>query len=155
MPLSDIHFSPKQGKYNTKTLSPIERHAASVYTRGAFDKFVEQFSASLSFRVEATSTENELRVVYNGDGTKKCWGRDVYNVHANIADGEFSCICKLFEHMGILCSHILMVRRVQIRLMSVSMKFFTYWLIYISDWSTTKMQVLYTMDSEKSLGSMY
>jgi hypothetical protein len=130
MPLSDIHFSPKQGKYNTKTLSPIERHAASVYTRGAFDKFLEQFSASLSFRVEATSTENELRVVYNGDGTQKCWWRDMYNVHTNIADGEFSCVYKLFEHMGILCSHILMVRRIQIRLMSASI----YEVFYVLDY---------------------
>lgn len=92
------------------TAHRFERHAASVYTRGAFNKFKEQFTASLAFRVESTDRENEFRVVYNGNGTKKRWGRDSYDVHANIAHGEFSCVCRLFEHLGVLCSHILLVR---------------------------------------------
>ncbi|KAJ1263012.1 hypothetical protein BS78_09G151800 [Paspalum vaginatum] len=96
-------------KVSTTTSSPIERHAAHVYTRGAFNKFKEQYCLSFSFRIETTPSENELRVVYNGDNTKKCWGREVYEVQANFGDREFSCVCKLFEHMGILCSHILMV----------------------------------------------
>lgn len=94
---------------STTTSSPIERHAAAVYTRGAFNKFKEQFCSSFCFIVQDTSVENEVRVVYIGDNFKKCWGRDAYEVHANIIDCEFSCVCKLFQHLGILCSHILLV----------------------------------------------
>lgn len=84
-----------------------------LYTPGAFTKFKEQLCTRLSFKVDSTSSfnENVLSVVYIGESPKKCWRRDAYDyeVNANIADCEFSCVCKLFDHLGILCSHILMV----------------------------------------------
>lgn len=107
----------------TTTLSPLERHAATVYTRGAFSKFKEQFCSSFSFKVEETSIENQVRVVYIGQNTKKCWGRSAYEVYANIAQQEFSCVCKLFQHMGILCSHILMVNMKSSKSMNIAFHF--------------------------------
>jgi hypothetical protein len=74
---------------STTTSSPIESHAAIVYTRGAFIKCKEQFCASFSFKVERTSSDNELCVVYNGNKTKKLWETDAYDLDANFAEEKF------------------------------------------------------------------
>lgn len=93
----------------TGTNSPIEKHAARVYTRGAFERFKEQFGWSLHYKVEKTSNEKQLLLVRIGDDNMQNWSRKVYEVEANIEDNEFCCVCKLYEHLGILCRHIIRV----------------------------------------------
>ncbi|WVZ84159.1 hypothetical protein U9M48_031218 [Paspalum notatum var. saurae] len=119
------------GKVTTTTSSPIERHAA-----------------------HATQKENELRVVYNGDNTKKFWGREVYEVQANFADKELSCACKLFEHLGILSSHILMVL-VHYGFKEIPEKYIMKrWTKGARDWSPDRLQG-YTTDRDAMESQVY
>ena len=97
-----------QDKVVTATKSPLEKHAARVYTRGVFKRFKEQFVWSVSYDIRPSSQENHFLVIHMGDD-KDSWGRREYDVEAIVGEQEFSCVCKLFEHLGILCRHILKV----------------------------------------------
>ncbi|KAM3412349.1 hypothetical protein ACQJBY_003819 [Aegilops geniculata] len=101
-------FHTSDDKVITATKSPLEKHAARVYTRGAYKKFKEQFVWSVSYDIRPSKDEHHFMVIHMGE-EKDSWGRREYDVYANIGEREFSCVCKLFEHMGILCRHILKV----------------------------------------------
>jgi hypothetical protein len=87
----------------------LENHASKIYTRGVFSLFVDQLSESLSFKVETTSKENGYKIVRIGGFTRNVWRRHEYVVEADVENAEFACICKMFEHKGILCCHVLSV----------------------------------------------
>ena len=91
-----------QNKVEKMTRSPLENHASKIYTRGVFSIFVQQLSESLSFKVETTTEANIFKIVRIGGFTRNVWHRHVYEVNANVESAEFSCICKMFEHKGIL-----------------------------------------------------
>ncbi|XP_066163743.1 protein FAR1-RELATED SEQUENCE 5-like [Oryza sativa Japonica Group] len=96
-------------KVSTLTSSPIKKHASQVYTRGAFSRFKEQFKLSFSYMVNQTLDQHVLQLVHIGDDTLQSWGSKVFEVHVNMTEQELSCGCKLFEHLGIICSHIIRV----------------------------------------------
>ncbi|XBI90677.1 hypothetical protein VPH35_028246 [Triticum aestivum] len=101
-------FHTSDDKVVTATKSPLEKHVARVYTRGAFKRFKEQFVWSVSYDIRPSSQENHFLVIHMGDD-KDSWGRREYDVEAIVGEQEFSCVCKLFEHLGILYRHILRV----------------------------------------------
>ncbi|KAF2927671.1 hypothetical protein DAI22_06g222300 [Oryza sativa Japonica Group] len=96
-------------KVSTLTSSPIEKHASRVYTRGAFSRFKEQFKLSFSFMVYHTSDQHVLQLVHIGDDTLQSWGSKEFKVQVDLTEQDLSCGCKLFEHLGIICSHIIRV----------------------------------------------
>ena len=112
-----------QDKVVTAMKSPLEKHAARVYTRGAFKRFKEQFVWSVSYDIRPSSQENHFLVIHMGDD-KDSWGRREYDVEAIVGEQEFSCVCKLFEHLGILCRHILRVSNKSIGILNSSANIF-------------------------------
>lgn len=74
-----------------------------------FDLFAQQLSECLSFMVETSDKEKVFKVIRLGRGTTNNWRRMEYDVYSDIEKDEFSCVCKMFEHKGILCSHVLRV----------------------------------------------
>ncbi|XP_037437862.1 protein FAR1-RELATED SEQUENCE 5-like isoform X1 [Triticum dicoccoides] len=102
-------FHTKHDKVVMKTRSPLERHASKVYTRGVFNLFVEQLSESLSFKVVATDEESVFKIVRIGGFARNIWRRHHYEVYADLESMTFSCVCKMFEHKGILCCYVLSV----------------------------------------------
>lgn len=92
-----------------KTPSPMEKQAASMYTRKIFTKFQEELVETLAyFATIADDIGSEViyRVAKFGEEHK------ANMVKFNLFEKKASCSCKMFEFSGIICRHILAVFRV-------------------------------------------
>ncbi|KAF2907718.1 hypothetical protein DAI22_12g119566 [Oryza sativa Japonica Group] len=96
---------PVMTRLKIKTRSPIEIHASQVYTRAVFQLFSEELTDSLSYMVKPGEDESTVQVVRMN--SQESFLRKEYQVSCDLEREEFSCVCKMFEHKGILCSHIL------------------------------------------------
>ncbi|KAK9135589.1 hypothetical protein Syun_014919 [Stephania yunnanensis] len=92
-----------------KTPSPMEKQAASLFTRKIFMKFQEELVETLAItatKLDDTGTVATYRVVKFGEDHKS------YTVLFHIFETIASCSCQMFEFSGIICRHILAVFRV-------------------------------------------
>ncbi|GKU98206.1 hypothetical protein SLEP1_g11238 [Rubroshorea leprosula] len=92
-----------------KTPSPMEKQAASVFTREVFLKFQEELVETLAYPATIIN-DTGLEVIY---GVAK-FGEDqkAHVVKFNVFEKKATCSCQMFEHSGIICRHILAVFRV-------------------------------------------
>ncbi|CAA7042407.1 unnamed protein product [Microthlaspi erraticum] len=93
-----------------KTPSPMEKQAASLYTRAAFLRFQEEFVETLANPAN--------RVSDSGTRSTYCVAkfRQVHRAHTVSFDSleeSATCSCQMFEYSGIICRHILAVFRAQ------------------------------------------
>ncbi|XP_076931928.1 protein FAR1-RELATED SEQUENCE 9-like [Bidens hawaiensis] len=91
-----------------KTPSPMEKQAASLYTRLAFLKFQDELVETLAnpaTKVEDIGTVTTYRVAKFGDREK------AYIVRFNSSEMKAVCSCHMFEFSGIICRHALSVFR--------------------------------------------
>ncbi|XP_066161341.1 protein FAR1-RELATED SEQUENCE 5-like [Oryza sativa Japonica Group] len=102
-------FQTSNDKVEIKTSSPIEIHASQVYTRAVFQLFSEELTDSLSYMVKPGEDESTVQVVRMCTEESSSFLRKEYQVYYDVEREEFSCVCKMFEHKGILCSHVLRV----------------------------------------------
>ncbi|KAI5667195.1 hypothetical protein M9H77_17048 [Catharanthus roseus] len=89
-----------------KTPSPMEKQAASFYTRRIFSKFQEELVETFVYtanRIDGDGVISTFRVAKFEDDQK------AYIVSLNVADMKASCSCQMFEFSGILCRHVLTV----------------------------------------------
>ncbi|KAH6774839.1 FAR1-related sequence 3 [Perilla frutescens var. frutescens] len=89
-----------------KTPSPMEKQAASLYTKRIFSKFQEELVETFVYtanRVDGDGHNSTFRVAKFEDDQK------AYFVKLNIAEMKANCSCKMFEYSGILCRHVLTV----------------------------------------------
>ncbi|KAK9164788.1 hypothetical protein Syun_005690 [Stephania yunnanensis] len=92
-----------------KTPSPMEKQAASIYTRRMFMKFQEELVETLAMtatKIEDTGTVTTYRVAKFGDDLK------AYIIKFHVFEMKADCSCKMFTFSGIICRHILAVFRV-------------------------------------------
>ena len=111
--LNARYLKEKQQDVKTKTSMPIlktcykmEGEAAKVYTRKMFIKFQEELFCSKKYKASK----------YREEGVKKIYkvaphGKEspIYEVLFEISEKKAICTCHLFEFVGILCRHILIV----------------------------------------------
>lgn len=91
-----------------KTPSPMEKQAASLYTRRIFKKFQEELVETLAnpaTKVDDSGTVATYRVAKFGEDHK------AHAVSFNSFEMKATCSCQMFEHLGIICRHILAVFR--------------------------------------------
>lgn len=91
-----------------KTPSPMEKQAASLYTRKIFMKFQEELVETLAnpaTKIDDSGTITTYRVAKFGENQKS------HTVTFNSFEMKASCSCQMFEHSGIICRHILAVFR--------------------------------------------
>lgn len=102
-------------------LWPVERHAKEIYTKSTFNLFRKQVDKASSFIVSGKGRElrhgqqgREFYVIsHHNPLEKQTWYKKSYKVYV-LDDGErYFCECGFFEHLGIVCCHIL---RLMIRL---------------------------------------
>lgn len=85
----------------------VERHAAAIYTKGIYLKFLTELVNATAFKV----IEVEKERVY--DLNKHTWyrktefTREMFRVNVDLVTGSFQCFCGKFERDGIVCCHIL------------------------------------------------
>ncbi|XP_028792864.1 protein FAR1-RELATED SEQUENCE 9 [Neltuma alba] len=91
-----------------KTPSPMEKQAASLYTRKIFMKFQEELVETLANPATKTDESGALityRVAKFGENQK------AHIVTFNSFEMKANCSCQMFEYSGIICRHILAVFR--------------------------------------------
>ncbi|WJX59879.1 Protein FAR1-RELATED SEQUENCE 9 [Trifolium repens] len=91
-----------------KTPSPMEKQAASLYTRKMFMKFQEELvetMANPATKIDDSGTITTYRVAKFGENQTS------HVVTFNSSEMKASCSCQMFEYSGIICRHILAVFR--------------------------------------------
>lgn len=91
-----------------KTPSPMEKQAASLYTRKIFIKFQEELVETLANPATKTNESGSsitYRVAKFGENQK------AHIVNFDSFEMKASCSCQMFEFSGIICRHILAVFR--------------------------------------------
>ncbi|PNX75333.1 protein FAR1-related sequence 5-like, partial [Trifolium pratense] len=86
--------------------SKIEEHAASIYTRNIFGKFHDEFIKIIQFRrekLEKEGSQNRYKVSNDYDS------KDTFIVCVDLETKVATCECQLFQFMGLLCRHILVI----------------------------------------------
>ncbi|CAM0150013.1 unnamed protein product [Urochloa decumbens] len=86
---------------------PIERHAASVYTKNLFYRFSKEFEKTAEYDVKLAGEFQYLLVPNNT--TVYGYGKREYLVTAIEGDNSYFCECSKFDRDGILCCHILKI----------------------------------------------
>jgi hypothetical protein len=86
---------------------PVERHAAKIYTRGIYSKFLTELLNSTAFGVTEVVKDKlyELKKLFNYK--KPEYRRDMFTVCVDRQNHHYECECGKFEKDGILCCHIL------------------------------------------------
>ncbi|CAM0954116.1 unnamed protein product [Alopecurus aequalis] len=92
-------------KYNI----PLEEHASTIYTRTMFEMFGEFLYKSGRYMAEEVIPGRKY-VARNVDGAKReQWCHAAYSVDVLADGGKYACECGLFEHMGMVCCHIIKI----------------------------------------------
>ncbi|CAL5025910.1 unnamed protein product [Urochloa decumbens] len=86
---------------------PIERHAASVYTKNLFYRFSKEFEKTAEYDVKPADEFQYLLVPNNT--TVYGYGKREYLVTAIEGDNSYFCECSKFDRDGILCCHIMKI----------------------------------------------
>ncbi|GLT43245.1 hypothetical protein SLA2020_172090 [Shorea laevis] len=89
-----------------RTPSPMEKQAASLYTKKIFTKFQEELVETFVYtanKIEGDGAISTFRVAKFEDDNK------AYIVTFNYPEMRANCSCQMFEYSGILCRHVLTV----------------------------------------------
>jgi hypothetical protein len=88
---------------------PIEAHAAAVYTRNIFQKFQKEMFIAGSFGCRPAACSGAFLVhQFNVPASSTCFAE--FRVAETGDERMYVCDCKMFEHTGIPCRHIIKVR---------------------------------------------
>ncbi|CAL4934499.1 unnamed protein product [Urochloa decumbens] len=88
---------------------PLEAHAASVYTRNMFSRFSHELFRSAAFICEPAPLAGNFRVSLINNAANNTEWRTEFSVHSGKDMTTFTCDCKLFDHVGVPCRHVLKV----------------------------------------------
>lgn len=87
----------------------FERHASKIYTRAMFEKFGEILYEAGYYEVEVVDN-GKVYIAKNIQADKReLWMKVRFKVTVAENREAFECECGQFEHMGLLCCHILKV----------------------------------------------
>jgi predicted transcriptional regulator of viral defense system len=89
---------------------PIEKHASKIYTRAMFEMFGTFLFASRSYDVEELIPRRKYVATHRNAEKREKYMKSVFEVQLSVDGDFFSCECGLFEHMGMVCFHIIKVR---------------------------------------------
>ncbi|KAI3992063.1 hypothetical protein MKX01_014954 [Papaver californicum] len=114
--IASRHEKEVKAEYDTlntapvlKTPSPMEKQAASLFTRRMFMKFQEELVETLAItatKAEDSGTITTYRVAKFGEDHK------AYSVTFHVFEMKANCSYQMFEFTGIVCRHMLAVFKV-------------------------------------------
>jgi hypothetical protein len=85
----------------------MEKHAAKIYTRTMFEKFQDFLYKSGSYYVDQVVPGERYVAKHFDSDIREKWCKVQYEV--SVSDGYYTCECGMYEHMGMLCCHVLKV----------------------------------------------
>lgn len=87
----------------------MERHAAEIYTRAMFDLFSRELFYSGSFEATVAAEGGYYDVVLISIDGETTVPHHNFTVGSSPDLMDFYCQCKMYEHCGIPCRHIIKV----------------------------------------------
>ncbi|KAJ1260660.1 hypothetical protein BS78_10G250100 [Paspalum vaginatum] len=88
---------------------PVEKHALEIYTSNVYELFTNEIDKAHSYHVSPDDSNTLFRVKHNNAELVQRFKRPEFEVRS-INNGEiFECECRLYEHFGMLCCHVLRV----------------------------------------------
>ncbi|XP_047093485.1 protein FAR1-RELATED SEQUENCE 5-like isoform X2 [Lolium rigidum] len=88
---------------------PIEKHASKIYTRTMFEMFGSFLFAAGSYNVEELIPRRKYVATHINAAKRERYLKSVFEIELSPEGDFFSCECGLFEHMGMVCCHIIKV----------------------------------------------
>lgn len=88
---------------------PIEEHAMTLYTSAAYGLFQKEVDKSTDYFAIEKIKNKEFDVVHVKPHRKLPWAREKFTVLVNNEGESYECECGLYQHFGMLCSHVLRV----------------------------------------------
>jgi hypothetical protein len=88
---------------------PIEKHANKIYTPNVYNLFEVQIFQSASYTAQEIIRGSRFIVVHFDAEKRERWSRGSFEVQVDAERDFFQCDCGMYEHMGILCSHVIRV----------------------------------------------
>lgn len=88
---------------------PLEEHASKVYTRTMFEMFESFMYKAGRYILEEVIPGRKYMVKHVNSEAREIWNRAAYSVDAAADRSKFICECGLFDHMGMVCCHIIKV----------------------------------------------
>lgn len=109
---SDETYEEKRTKIGgvvLRTNSSIELDASKIYTRAMFEQFQLILYDAGGYRVQEIEKNALYKAAHTRPDKREKWSRVVFMVRMQDNGDHFDCECGLFEHMGMLCAHVLKV----------------------------------------------
>ncbi|XP_071678201.1 protein FAR1-RELATED SEQUENCE 5-like [Lolium perenne] len=98
-----------QGGAVLKVNIPLEKHASRIYTRTMFEMFGSFLFASGSYTVEELIPKKKYVATHLNASKREKYLKSVFEIEVSEDGDYFTCECGLFEHMGMVCCHIIKV----------------------------------------------
>ena len=89
---------------------PLEEHASKIYTRTMFEMFGSFLHKSGRYIALEVLPGREYIAKHVDADRREKWCRVAYKVVVSTDGGKFFCECGMFEHMGMICCHIIKVK---------------------------------------------
>ncbi|PNT63609.1 hypothetical protein BRADI_4g18311v3 [Brachypodium distachyon] len=98
------------GVMKPSTRYGFEAQILEHYTRAVYGVFRERQFHSTGFRIKTSPHNTTEFIVHHYNKSKEfAWSRHEFRVLADKAVGIFECECKLWEHTGLFCLHVIAV----------------------------------------------
>jgi hypothetical protein len=91
------------------TGGPIEKHASKIYTPAMYTIFGAQIFLSRSYAVEEVIHGSRFMTIHFDAEKRQRWARVAFEVVLDQEKDTFQCDCRMYEHMGMLCCHVIRV----------------------------------------------
>jgi hypothetical protein len=79
------------------------------YTAAAYELFRKEVSKSTKYFAREKIFNKEYEVVHVKQDKKLPWGREKFSVIVCNEGERYDCECGLYQHFGMLCSHVIRV----------------------------------------------
>ncbi|KAK1643290.1 hypothetical protein QYE76_061095 [Lolium multiflorum] len=98
------------GTRKTVTRYGFEAQVMDKYTRAVYSVFRERQYHSTAFRIKTSQDNPNNYLVHHYNQSKEfAWSRHEFRVLADEVEGRYECECKLWEHTGLFCHHVIAV----------------------------------------------
>ncbi|KAM0869149.1 hypothetical protein ACQ4PT_040856 [Festuca glaucescens] len=88
---------------------PIEKHASKIYTPTVFKLFKAELRKTSSYIIVSSSEGTSYEVMHVDAENRDAWSRVNFTITVEPELGLHKCQCRLYEHFGIVCCHIMLV----------------------------------------------
>ncbi|XP_020166450.1 protein FAR1-RELATED SEQUENCE 5-like [Aegilops tauschii subsp. strangulata] len=92
---------------NTLTFYGFDTQMAKLYSRAVYNEIRKRLKLSTLFTATETEEPTKYPVRYNKPQKLSAWAQHAFQVVADPVGEIYDCECKLWDHTGIFCVHVL------------------------------------------------